>query len=229
MSLGWVMKTDIQVVNKLLKEKKRDYGDTYFLLEETASKDPFQQFLMWAQEALQTISVQEDPCAMVLATRDALDRPDVRMLLLQHVEPNRFFFFTHYESNKGKQLELHPEAALNFYWPVFARQVKIRGNVYKVPQADSEAQFLHRSRDVQLSLYAWRQDEELNTREDMQRRLVEVSKRFENKNIPAPHNWGGYFLEAEEYEFFQGRQWRFHDRLSYRLKNKIWERVRLAP
>ncbi|OAI48335.1 hypothetical protein AYO45_05100 [Gammaproteobacteria bacterium SCGC AG-212-F23] len=213
-------------INKKIILSKREYGAHEFK-EEEIHADPFQQFLFWFNAVLELKT--DDPCAAVLATVDANNIPDARVVLLNELQINQFIFYTHYESRKGKQLALHVEAALNFYWPSCSRQVRLRGSVKKIPAEQSDAYFARRSRESQLAVYAWHQDEILASRAEMQKRLQQVAERFKDQKIPRPDYWGGYQFTPFEYEFFQGRDWRMHDRILYRLHHEQWLIERLAP
>jgi len=195
--------------------------------EEVIKDDPFEQFLLWFEVALQSAS--SDPSAMVLATVDAQGYPDTRMVLLKELEYQRFLFFTGYDSKKAKDLHHQKIAALNFYWPDLLYQVRIRGAVEKLDRQKNESYFSTRARDSQLSAASWTQSAVIHGREELEERIQQQAAQYKDQAIPCPENWGGYALCPFEYEFFQRRQWRRHERLLYRLNGKTWDRTWLAP
>jgi len=197
------------------------------LRKKDAKADPFEQFVIWFNEALQFEPYPAN--AMVLATVDEKGEPDARVVLLKELESHCFIFYTNYESKKAKQLSKHNAAALNFYWPHTARQVRIRGKVKKVERSKSESYFATRPRETQLGAQAWIQSTVLANREELNTKFNEAEKKFSGRVVPCPDYWGGYALVPFEYEFFQSRDWRAHDRLLYILENQRWKIMRLAP
>lgn len=218
---------DLQRINDAIKKSKREYGKQT-LLEENCKTDPFQQFALWFEEALNTPECI-DPCAMVLATADENHVPDTRIVLLLGLELNKFIFYSNFRSHKGQQLANNNAAALNFYWPILSRQVRIRGRVEKLTREKVESYFASRPRDTQIGVHAWVQDEILTNREDMEHRLIQANNKFKGQEINCPEYWGGYQLQPFEYEFFQRRDWRMHDRLLYTIQDATWKISRLAP
>lgn len=217
---------DLSKINKKIKNFKRENVE-YELQEENVKFDPFSQFIDWFEEVLDAGLL--DPIAMVLATVDDQGNPDARVVLLKELEDKKFIFYTNYHSHKAKQLSHHPIAALNFYWPDFSRQVRIRGKVEKVDRVKSESYFATRPRKTQLGAHAWVQSSTISSRHDMDTKLEKVANKFSDKTIPCPDIWGGYALTPFEYEFFQARKWRMHDRLLYTLDEDAWRMDRLAP
>lgn len=218
---------DLKKINKKIRENKRIYSERE-LKEKDVDTDPFSQFLVWFDEVFAANVC--DPTAMVLATVDHYGNPDARVVLLKELEDNQFIFYSNYNSNKGKQLEDHHIAAINFYWSAFSRQVRIKGRVVKVDRKKNEEYFATRPRDTQLGTYAWVQSSVLKNREEIKERINLLAERYENKLIECPDYWGGYALIPFEYEFFQGTKWRFNDRLLYTLDDKNeWQMMRLAP
>ena len=192
-------------INQKIKKIKPE-ALKYELREESVQKDPFQQFLLWFDEALESGSF--DASAMVLATVDARGFPDTRVVLLKELEPHKFIFYTSYQSKKAQDLAQKPVAALNFYWPDSARQIRIRGKVEKLPREKSEAYFSTRPRQAQLGPHSWVQSSILRDKDELSERLKAQAAKFEDKPLPCPENWGGYALIPFEYEFFQRGQWR---------------------
>lgn len=210
-----------------LKDLRRDYASR--ALDDTAvDPDPLTQFRAWFAEALN--SQVMDANAMSLATASSSGEPSVRTVLLKDVDQRGFVFFTHYTSQKGRDLAQNPRASLLFYWAELERQVQITGAVTSVSREISEAYFASRPIDSQWAAWAAAQSTELPDRETLERQYDEVKRRYENQPVPCPPDWGGYHVEAERMEFWQGRPGRLHDRIVYtRQPDGTWTRARLAP
>jgi pyridoxamine 5'-phosphate oxidase len=170
-----------------------------------------------------------DVNAMTLATVDAEGRPSTRTVLLKAVDARGFIFFTNYGSRKGRELEMNPAAALTFYWPEFERQVCVTGRVSKVSREESLAYFQSRPRGSQIGAWASRQSEPVADRATLEKSWAEIAKQYPAE-IPLPPFWGGYALQPERIEFWQGRPSRLHDRLCYtRQADGRWHIDRLSP
>jgi pyridoxamine 5'-phosphate oxidase len=213
-------------LNQKLMNLKREKTKTNFS-EETLRADPFEQFIAWFSLALQFESA--DPSAMILATVDENGFPDARIVLLKELAEPGFIFYSSYDSKKAKDLSHQPVAALNFYWPDLLYQVRIRGRVEKLPREKSEDYFATRPREAQLSAQAWVQSSVLSSRTELENKIKQTDEKYSRQAIPCPENWGGYLLLPFEYEFFQRREWRWHDRFFYRQVKNQWEMIRLAP
>jgi len=205
---------------------RREYGDNS-LDEKTVLLEPIAQFKKWFEEVLKIET--EDPTAMVLATVDAQNRPDTRILLLKELAQAGFIFYTNYQSEKGKQIALHPFGAINFYWEKCARQVRIRGEIKKISREHSEAYFATRPIGSKLSALASKQSNTIKNRKILEDKMQALQSKYHEKDIPCPDYWGGYILVPNEVEFFQGRDSRLHDRIKYQLVNNEWIIERLSP
>jgi pyridoxamine 5'-phosphate oxidase len=190
--------------------------------------DPIKQFANWFTAAIE--AGIRDVNAMSLATADGDARPSVRIVLLKSFDQDGFVFFTNYESEKGKQIEANPYAALAFYWIELDRQIRISGKVKKTSRKESQAYFHSRPVGSQLSAWASRQSEVIDARRVLDARLAEMTERFIGKPVPLPPHWGGYRLKPDTVEFWQGRPNRLHDRFRYtRQTDGSWLIERLAP
>ena len=169
------------------------------------------------------------PEAMTLATVDSEGRPDARMVLLKGVDESGFRFFSNHDSVKGRQLEAHPEAALVVYWRELDRQVRVRGRVERIADEESDAYFATRPREAQVGAWASPQSEPIGSREELDRRVAEMSKRFEGSVVERPPRWGGYLLRPQVMEFWQGQVGRLHDRFRYSRRDGGWSVERLGP
>jgi pyridoxamine 5'-phosphate oxidase len=206
-------------------ELRREYrGEP---LDETRSEpDPFRQFAIWFEHVRQ---VEEDPTAMALATATRSGRPSVRAVLLKAFDERGFVFYTNYASRKAREIAETGRASLLFVWRSVERQVRIEGTVEMVTDEESDAYFATRPLESRWSVYASRQSEHLESREALESRY-EVARRIYGETIPRPHWWGGYRVMPDEFEFWQGRPSRLHDRLQYRKQpDGSWIRERLAP
>jgi pyridoxamine 5'-phosphate oxidase len=167
--------------------------------------------------------------AITLATVDAEGRPDARMVLLKGFDRRGFRFFTNYESAKAAQLERSGRAAIVAYWRELDRQVRARGTVARLSSEESDAYFATRPRAAQLGAWASPQSRPIADRAKLERALAEAEGRFQDSEVARPQHWGGYLLEAEEVEFWQGQLARLHDRFLYRRSGDGWAIERLAP
>lgn len=168
--------------------------------------------------------------AMSLATVGADGKPSVRTVLLKGVDRRGFVFYTNYESRKGRDLAANVNAALVFYWPELERQVCIAGTVSKLPKDESEQYFHSRPRGSQIAAAASNQSSPVPDRAALEQAFQEIERTFASAPVIMPQNWGGYVLNPERIEFWQGRASRLHDRFCYsRQGDGSWEIQRLAP
>jgi pyridoxamine 5'-phosphate oxidase len=170
-----------------------------------------------------------DVNAMVLATADKDGKPSCRTVLLKGVDERGFIFYTNYDSRKGRELTENPNAALTFFWPELERQVCIAGTVSKLPVSESDTYFKSRPRGSRLAAWASNQSDVVANRAALEKKWNEMETKFPGE-IPLPPNWGGFVLNPERIEFWQGRLNRLHDRFCYtRQPNDSWKLERLSP
>jgi pyridoxamine 5'-phosphate oxidase len=191
-------------------------------------RDPIKQFQLWFDDAIAAKLPMPD--AMSLATVTPDGRPTARMVLLKQVDAEGFVFFTNYNSNKAKQLEINPYAALVFYWPHLERQVRVEGKVSKTPAEESSTYFKTRPRESQIGAWASPQSEVISAREVLEQRAHELAELYCDREIDCPAHWGGFRLVPDRIEFWKGRVGRLHDRILYELQpDETWTIKRLAP
>jgi pyridoxamine 5'-phosphate oxidase len=197
------------------------------LNEEEVDLNPFRQFERWFREAEAIVPIL--PNAMMLATATKEGVPSARMVLLKDFDEQGFVFYTNFQSQKGRELDENPIAALSFYWAEPGRQVRITGTAYRTSRSESEAYFHTRPIDSQLGAWASNQSEVISGRDVLERRMEELLKQFEGKRIPLPPYWGGYRVAPFVFEFWQNRESRLHDRIRYTQREGGWLIERLAP
>lgn len=189
------------------------------------ASDPMEQFAAWFREAEADVALEQ---AMTLATADADGAPDARIVLLKGFGPDGFRFFTNYESDKGRELEANPRAALVIYWRELDRQIRITGTVERLSAQDSDEYFGSRPRDSRIAAAISPQSRPIE-REELDRRYEELAGELGAADPARPEHWGGYLVRPEVIEFWQGRDSRMHDRFRYRREGGGWKIERLAP
>jgi len=199
------------------------------LTKDNIDANPIRQFEAWFEEVRAGGVSEQDSISMVLATASKDGRPSARVVLLKSFDDRGFVFYTNYQSRKGKELDENPRACLLFYWSQLWRQVRIEGDVEKISAAESEEYFQSRPLGSKLGAWASNQSEVVDNRETLESRFNELEKRF-GEEVPRPEYWGGYRIQPDSIEFWQGRDNRLHDRLRYRLEESgVWLIERLAP
>lgn len=189
--------------------------------------DPMTQWHRWHDDAFEAGLVE--PNAMTLATVDADGRPDARIVLVRGADADGFSFFTNYESAKAEQIAVHPAASLVFGWLELHRQVRVRGSIERLPERESDEYFRTRPRGSQIGAWASPQSSVLADRDELDRRVARYAADFDGRDVPRPAHWGGYRVSPCEWEFWQGRPNRLHDRLRYVDRGDGWVVERLAP
>ena len=197
------------------------------LSEDASFADPLDQFDKWLKEAL--AGDVPEPNAMTLATVSSDLRPSTRVVLIKGYDRNGIVWYTNYDSRKGKELAGNPYAALQFHWVELERVVRIEGFVEKVSAEESDAYYKSRPLDSRIGAWASPQSEVITGRGILMANAAKYAAQF-LLSPPRPPNWGGYRLHPEEWQFWQGRRSRLHDRLRYTLDGRQkWVRERLAP
>jgi pyridoxamine 5'-phosphate oxidase len=189
--------------------------------------NPFAQFHLWFQEAMK--AELPEPNAMVLATATLEGKPSARVVLLKGFDERGLVFFTNYEGRKSVELAENPHAAVLFFWGELERQVRIEGTVERTSKQESEDYFRTRPLESRLGTWASRQSTVIPSRSFLEQKMLDLKNHFGNQEIPLPPFWGGFRLQPQAFEFWQGRENRLHDRVRYLLQAGVWRIERLSP
>lgn len=209
-----------------IKKLREDFVKGH-LLESEVNPDPFKQFELWLGQAVE--SKVSEVQAMTLCTVSPEGKPASRIVYLREFENNQFWFYGNYNSKKAKNMEANPNVSLSFFWPDLERQIRIEGSVFKCDPSCSDNYFNNRPRESKIGSWSSNQSSQLSSREELDKLVAEYTKKFEGKDVPRPEFWGGWVLNANYYEFWQGRKSRLHDRIIYTKENQNWNISRLAP
>lgn len=195
----------------------------------TAADEPLSLFAAWMAEAV--ASEPRDPNAMALATAGTDGLPDVRMVLMKGFDAQGFVFYTNTGSQKGRELKAQPGAALLFYWKTLNRQVRLRGPVETVSDAEADAYFATRNRMAQIGAWASKQSEPLESRLAFEKAVALYTAKFGMGSVPRPPLWSGYRIVPMQIEFWHDRPFRLHDRIEFRRERPgaAWNKTRLYP
>jgi pyridoxamine 5'-phosphate oxidase len=212
-------------VTASLGDLRKEYARTLDLT--TLDPDPVAQFRKWYADAER--AQLPEPNAMSLATADASGQPSARIVLLKEIDARGLVFFTDYRSRKARDLTANPRAAVTFLWKELDRQVRATGDVEIVTRDESVAYFRTRPRGSRLGAWASEQSAVLSDRATLDREVARLEALFPGEEIPLPPHWGGYRIVPNEFEFWQGRENRLHDRFRYSRDADAWRIERLSP
>ncbi len=217
----------MEAINSKIVSLRKEYSSA-FLNEEDVNQNPFKQFELWMQQAVEAEILE--PHAMTVSTVSAEGKPSSRIVLLRGFNQEGFVFYTNYNSHKGNEIQQNNFACINFFWPDLERQIRIEGSISKIDQQISTAYFHSRPRESQIGAWASIQSAVIENRKVVEDAFVHFTEKFKDLEvIPKPEHWGGYNIKPTSIEFWQGRPSRLHDRLRYSLENSNWKIERLSP
>jgi pyridoxamine 5'-phosphate oxidase len=198
------------------------------LTEESVLSNPLAQLELWLEEAIN--SKVNEVNAMVLCTTKSNGAPSARVVLLKGLTSEGLVFFTNYQSNKGKQIQINAQVAAVFFWPELQRQVRVEGTAEKIPDSESDAYFKSRPIESQIGALASPQSAKIGSRQELETRFEQLKQKFLEEPILRPQHWGGYIIKPNLFEFWQGRPNRLHDRILFEnIGNNQYTISRLAP
>lgn len=211
---------------KDLAASRQEYSQ-HELSRATVAADPFVQFAAWFDEAVAAEIFE--PNAMHLGTASLDGIPSGRTVLLKGFDAYGFTFFTNYNSRKGRELTANPNCYLHFFWKELERQIVIRGTAAKVSEKESDDYFAQRPYKSQIGALASEQSSIIESRAVLEKRFEELAAKYPEGSVPRPEFWGGFCVTPTEFEFWQGRRSRLHDRIRYRTVGGLWKPERLSP
>ena len=211
---------------KDFSDYRKNYSK-YSLLEDELVKAPFDLFKIWLMMAEDDDQIDE-PNAFTLSTVNKKNEPRNRVVLMKKLKQNGIVFFTNYDSKKGESIKKNKNVCLSFFWPSLEKQIIINGICSKISEKDSDDYFYSRPLDSQIGALSSDQSKEIPNRQYIEEKFERIKK--SNLKIKRPTNWGGFFVEINEFEFWQGRSNRLHDRIVFsQSKNNSWDIKRLSP
>ncbi|MCH9659490.1 MAG: pyridoxamine 5'-phosphate oxidase [Bacteroidetes bacterium] len=214
-----------------MRDNLHDYRKNYekgALDVTTVDENPMQQFQTWFYEVKDAGGVDEVN-AMTLSTIGSDGYPKGRVVLLKKYDEAGFYFYTNYESEKGKAILENSKVSISFFWPNMERQILIKGMAVKTSASDSINYFASRPKGSQLGAIVSKQSSVVKNREELEATLQALEETYMDKEVPKPDYWGGFVIQPTEFEFWQGRPNRLHDRIRYRIDGLDWKIERLAP
>ena len=218
--------TKMSGVNEHIYRLREDFMKGQ-LSENAIALLPHLQFESWMQEAVE--AKVNEPQAFNLSTVSSDHKPSSRIVYLREFSENAFYFYTNYHSHKGLDIEANPHVCATFFWPELERQIRIEGIARLASREKSDAYFQARPTESKLGAWSSPQSKVIASREILENLVETTTKKFDGKEVPRPEFWGGYVIEANYYEFWQGRKSRLHDRIAFRIEEGKWKAERLAP
>jgi pyridoxamine 5'-phosphate oxidase len=195
----------------------------------TAADEPFRLFAAWLKDA--SAAEPRDPNAMTLATADAEGMPNARMVLLKGADERGFVFYTNKDSQKGQELAANAKAALVFHWKSLNRQVRLRGTVTPVTEAEADDYFATRPKQAQIGAWASKQSRPLESRMAFEKAIAITAAKYALGTVPRPPQWSGFRIVPTTFEFWHDRPFRLHDRIVFKrdTPGSPWSKTRLYP
>jgi len=216
--------SSIEAILSLFRDGHHEFENGHLTSIEGAN--PFELFEAWTENAVE--QKESEPNAFALATVDATGQASSRIVYLKDIIDHKLVFYTNYNSSKGMDIAGNPKVSMLFFWPNQSRQIRIHGVCSRVPTDISDAYFNSRPRGSQIGAWASNQSETLQSRESLDERVKEFDAQFGEK-VPRPEHWGGYWIDPTQFEFWQGRSSRLHDRVVFTKQDTAWSLQRLNP
>ena len=216
----------MEKISNTLASLRKDYGNKELNLNELLV-NPIDQFKKWLDEAIKIEA--NEPNAMAISTVTDENTPRSRYVLFKDLIEGELIFHTHYESPKAKEILNNPNISGIFYWPEIHRQIRFEGICKKASSEVSDDYFNSRPRGGQLSAIASNQSQAIQGRIEIEEKIAELEIEYKNKEVQRPDNWGGFSINVDYWEFWQGRDNRTHDRFTYFLQDDKWKIERLSP
>jgi len=214
-----------------MAEDLSNYRKSYergMLSESIIDSNPMQQFRKWFHE-VEDFGGVDEANAMTISSISEDGFPKGRVVLLKKYDEYGFYFYTNYDSEKGKGIAKNNKVSLSFFWPNMERQVIVKGFAEKASETESENYFHSRPKGSQLGAVVSPQSSVITSRDVLEENLAKLEAEYEDKDVSKPDNWGGYLVKPISIEFWQGRANRLHDRIRYTLEEYDWVVERLAP
>ena len=216
----------IEEVSNYLNQIRHEFT-SQALNEDAAGDSPIELYAKWLEEAVGSQIL--DPKAMVISTVSANKKPSSRVVYNRGITDTGFKFYTNYDSRKGHDLVANPYISVNVFWSEMERQIRMSGKVSKLPETESDTYFNARPRESQIGAWASSQSQLVTDRAELESLVAFYTQKFEGTDVPRPPHWGGYFIEADYFEFWQGRPARLHDRIVFEKTGDNWKKYRVAP
>ena len=216
----------IEEVSNYLNKIRHEFT-SQALNEEAAGDNPVELYAKWMEEAVGAQVL--DPKAMVVSTVSNDGKPSSRVVYNRGITDTGFKFYTNYDSRKGHDVKVNPYVSVNVFWSEMERQIRMEGIVTKLGEEESDAYFKERPRDSQIGAWASAQSQKVIDRAELEKWVKHFTDKFEGEDVPRPPHWGGYFIEANYFEFWQGRPARLHDRIIFEKDGDHWKKYRVAP
>lgn len=216
----------MEILRNYLNSVRRDFANRP-LDESSVSGNPYDLFEKWFEEAVGAQIL--DPYAMIISTSSKDNQPSSRVVYMRDMVDGGLVFYTNYNSDKAADLEVNPKISALFFWGELERQIRVEGWVVKAGDDVSDKYFASRPRESQIGAWASEQSSVIVNRAELEKKVEELTKKFEGKEVPRPQHWGGFIIQPQRFEFWQGRPNRLHDRLKFEKENNSWKLSRLSP